>query len=1009
MIHSAVQTEARRRMSGRARIARGLAAVVALGALLVVAGQALAVDRISQMPGFNARAWTVTQPDANGVRYVGGDFTSYKAWQTGNGVAVDASTGAVDASFPQIGGWPYAETVVPDGSGGWYVSGGISSVGGAGVSRVAHLNADGSRDTGWTPTVSGGQGIWAMEKVGDTILIGGDFTSVNGQARSRLAAIGTDGTLRSWAPVANSAVHTITVHGDTAYIGGNFGQLAGQARGLAGAVRLDARTAGAGGTCLDNWNDADCLTAWNPTASGWGVKQIVTDGSAVYLAGAITSIGGQSRGYLGRVDATTGAVAAWDPQLDSEAEALALSGGTLYVGGLFTHAAGQARNHAAAFDTSTNTLTGWNPDVTGNTVKGIAIEGSTIYLAGRFSAVGSEMRNHAAAVDGAGAPTAWDPHICDQPNGVQSYAYGIATTPSRVYILGDFPCAGGLKRTHAAAIGADGILTGWAPGVDGPVTSFSSTGSTIYMAGNFRNVNGTARTGAAAVTTAGALTSWAPLPGGDRPVRVIATPTRVYLGGFFATMNGVARPGLAAVDPGTGALDTGFDANVGGPLRAMALSGGRLYVGGDFSTVGGVARSRVAAVDATTGALDATWDAGTLGAVHARGIYVEALAARGSRVFMGGSFTSVAGVTRNYAAALDGTTGALDATWAPALVVGHNGNGDVYAITPTESAIYLGGQSDMTVTEGGTSRQGVAAVDPVTGALTSWSANTGEVRGISASDAAVYLAGSFSTVGGVSRPNTAAVGTDGTVLDPWPMDPAMSRRLVVTIAGANPGRVVSTPGGINCGDSCQYGFPSGTTVTIEATDGSDSDFAGWSGACAGTSPTCAVAVSALTTVTATFVPTDAGPAPTPTPTPTPSPAPSPGDSGNPGTSLPAPADDTTRDDRIAWREGTATTGRRIIRSERRTEVREQVRLALPGRYTLIYVDARGRRVPLAQGTRIAGRNLHRTFSAPVMRMRGPRVIRIRAVLARPSAKAVMLRVILREPDGRLRGQNLPLR
>lgn len=1007
MILSTAATDDRRRRFRRATLARGIAGAIALGALLLVAGQALAVDRISQMPGFNARAWTVTPPDANGVRYVGGDFTSYKAWQTGIGVAVDASTGAVDASFPQIGGWPYAETVVPDGSGGWYVSGGISSVGGAGASRLAHLNADGSRDTGWAPTVSGGQGVWAMAKVGDTILIGGDFSSVNGQARSRLAAIGTDGTLRPWAPVANSGIHAITVHGDTAYIGGNFSQLAGQTRGLAGAIRLGARTAGASGTCLTDWDAADCLTAWNPNASGWGVKQIVTDGSAVYLAGAITSIGGQSRGYLGRVDATTGAVAAWDPQLNSEAEALALSGGTLYAGGLFTQAAGQARNHAAAFDTSTGALTGWDPDVTGNTVKGIAIEGSTIHLVGRFSAVGSETRNHAAAVDAGGTPTAWDPHLCDQPNGVQSYAYGIATTPSRAYILGDFPCAGGLKRTHAAAIGSDGILTDWAPGIDGPVYSFSSTGSTIYMAGNFLHVNGTARTRAAAVTTTGALTAWAPEPGGDRPVTVVATPARVYLGGFFSSMGGVARPGLAAVDPATGALDAGFDAAVGGPLRAMAVSGGRLYIGGDFSTVGGVARDRVAAVDAQTGALDATWNAGALGAVHARGIYVEAVAVRGSRVFMGGSFTSVAGVTRNYVAALDGTTGALDATWNPALAVGHNGNGDVYTITPTDSAIYLGGQSQMTVAEGGTSRHGVAAVHPVTGALTSWSADTGEVRGISVSDAAVYLAGSFSGVGGASRPNTAAVGTDGTVLDPWPMDPATSRRLVVTVAGANPGRVISTPGGINCGESCEYGFPSGSTVTIQATDPSDSDFAGWSGACAGTSPTCVVAVSALTTVTATFAPTP-GATPAPTPGPAPSPAPAPGESMDPRKILPAPSDETT-DDRIAWRKGTATTGRRIVRSKSRTEVREQVRLALSGRYTLIYIDAAGRRVALAQGTRIAGRTLGRRASAPVLRARGPATIRIRAVLARPNAKAVTLRVILREPDGRLRGQDLPLR
>ena len=80
--------------------------------------------------------------------------------------------------------------------------------------------------------------------------------------------------------------------------------------------------------------------------------------------------------------------------------------------------------------------------------------------------------------------------------------------------------------------------------------------------------------------------------------------------------------------------------------------------------------------------------------------------------------------------------------------------------------------------------------------------------------------------------------------------------LTVTKAGTGAGTV--TGGSINCGATCSGSHASGTTVTLTAAAASGSTFAGWSGACTGTSATCAVAMTASRTVTATFntVPTD---------------------------------------------------------------------------------------------------------------------------------------------------------
>jgi hypothetical protein len=73
--------------------------------------------------------------------------------------------------------------------------------------------------------------------------------------------------------------------------------------------------------------------------------------------------------------------------------------------------------------------------------------------------------------------------------------------------------------------------------------------------------------------------------------------------------------------------------------------------------------------------------------------------------------------------------------------------------------------------------------------------------------------------------------------------------LKVTKTGS--GSVSSSPLGINCGTTCQFGFNAGTTVTLTATPAAKKRFRGWSGACSGTG-TCIVNMTAAKTVGATF-------------------------------------------------------------------------------------------------------------------------------------------------------------
>jgi hypothetical protein len=79
----------------------------------------------------------------------------------------------------------------------------------------------------------------------------------------------------------------------------------------------------------------------------------------------------------------------------------------------------------------------------------------------------------------------------------------------------------------------------------------------------------------------------------------------------------------------------------------------------------------------------------------------------------------------------------------------------------------------------------------------------------------------------------------------------------LSIGRSGSGTVTGTPAGvnstqINCGSNCSAKFMQGTTVTLTATPAAGLQFVSWSGACAGTVPTCAVTIGKDTSVQANF-------------------------------------------------------------------------------------------------------------------------------------------------------------
>jgi uncharacterized delta-60 repeat protein len=136
---------------------------------------------------------------------------------------------------------------------------------------------------------------------------------------------------------------------------------------------------------------------------------------------------------------------------------------------------------------------------------------------------------------------------------------------------------------------------------------------------------------------------------------------KVLIGGALSTINGISRNGIARLNA-DGTLDSGFqngssglDSGSGsGWAKSIAVqSDGKVLIGGDFTMVEGVSRNYVARLNA-----DGTLDTGFQNGLSGTDNYVDSVVPQSDgKVLIGGAFTVVNGVSRNYIARLnaDGT------------------------------------------------------------------------------------------------------------------------------------------------------------------------------------------------------------------------------------------------------------------------------------------------------------------------------------------------------------------
>jgi len=233
---------------------------------------------------------------------------------------------------------------------------------------------------------------------------------------------------------------------------------------------------------------------------------------------------------------------------------------------------------------------------------------------------------------------------------------------------------------------------------------------------------------------------------------------RIYVAGKFRSLRrcptGVTCPGgtiatnVGALDAATGAGIKTFKVTVGGDgatVYALAVANGKLYIGGQFTSVNGEPRMNLAAVDATTGVLDASF-APQVGADATD--YVRGVLSHGGMVYVAGTFGTIDGAVRQHLAAFN-ANGSLSGAWRPRT------SGVARSFTPTCAGdqIVIGGSFTQGAGTGTAiqPRKTLMIVDATTGALDPWTPDNDAIpNGVTAYDLAGTCDALFVGYGGAN-------------------------------------------------------------------------------------------------------------------------------------------------------------------------------------------------------------------------------------------------------------------
>ncbi|KRF34392.1 hypothetical protein ASG94_17005 [Nocardioides sp. Soil805] len=341
----------------------------------------------------------------------------------------------------------------------------------------------------------------------------------------------------TWVP--NAAVYAVAVQGDSVYLGGDFTSLRDARTGETVARARVARISLSTGELDRGWAANVNNTVRSMAVAG--------DGTKVFAGGSFTSVNGQARGRVVALTTGSGALAAgWNASANDTVRSVVVHRGMVYLGGFFTSISGVSRQRAAAVSEANGALSGFDPRAD-SAVWAItpSVDGDTMMLGGRFTTLRGVARGFLGSVDAAsGAVTSWAPPRACTSTSQPCFVLDLVARDDSVYAAVAGP--GGRVTAFSASTGA----IRWQRTGDGDVQSVAVDDRLVYAGGHFGpGYGGATRYNLAAVAqTNGALDpDFAPVVSNLYPGvwDLVATPSHLVAGGGFTDIGGTGQSRIA--------------------------------------------------------------------------------------------------------------------------------------------------------------------------------------------------------------------------------------------------------------------------------------------------------------------------------------------------------------------------------------------------------------------------------------------------------------------------------
>lgn len=649
------------------------------------ASQSFLSRAFNPQPGGGANSTTQAislQPD--GKIIIGGLFSTYNGAGR-NCIARINQDGNLDTSFNPGAGANFtilALTQQPDGK--IFIGGSFTTYDGIARNYLARIHHNGSLDTTFN-TGSGPNNVvrsLVLQPDGK-LLIGGEFTSVNGVARNFIARLNTDGSVDSTFNSGSSGwVYAIAIQPDgRILIGGTFTNYNGFSRSR--IARINAN-----GSLDTTFNPGTGLTG----ASSFFVKSLARQQNGqILIGGTFAAFNGTSRANLARLNSDGSLDTSFNTgtSTNGEVQALAIqTDGKILIGGNFTSYNGVLSTRIArinfdgSLDTSFSSSIGANGPVFNITLR----PDGKMYLGGSFTNYNGRNNNRIARVETNGSQDGSFNPI----TGTNSIMFSLALQPDgKIIIAGTFTAVNGVSRFRIARMNADGSLDhNFNPGssTDGSINAvLVQPDGKVLVGGYFYTHNGINRLGVSRMNADGSLdTTFSPVAT-IHPVHYLGYQPdgKVLIGGSSTAFDNIAYRSIVRLNP-NGSRDSTFNQGTGsGGTNAIILQpDNKILMAGSYSIVNGVSRRGIARLNANS-SLDTTFNPGTgfIGTVNAIALQSD------GKVCAGGAFTSFNGVARNRITRLN-ANGTLDATFNPG--TGANGSISSVIIQPDGKIIIAG-------------------------------------------------------------------------------------------------------------------------------------------------------------------------------------------------------------------------------------------------------------------------------------------------------------------------------